>query len=173
MLVHLDRFQQFFYIKSIVIRSSSDGCKLTFKIPIWDMLINKLIVLINMINLLLLYYNIFFVALPYLSSWLSAILYQADLKITSGRKLVTELSVASQTRYITDLMKVTLRIGNCQLHGYWAFGHANKAMICFLGHQTTTAKGTISCILKQYLLINQLYIEHPEKEINEVKCCER
>ena len=70
-------------------------------------------------------------------------------------------------------MKVALRIGNWQFHGYSAFGHAKlTVMICFLGHRTTTAKGTIPN-LKQYLLINQLYIEHPEKEINKVKCCER
>ena len=75
---------------------------------------------------------------------------------------------------MTDLMKAALRIGNWQLHGYWTFAHAKlTAMICFLGHQTATAKGTISCNLKEYLLINQLYIEHPEKEINDVKCYER
>ena len=73
--------------------------------------------------------------------------------------------------YITDLMKVALCIGNWQLHGYWAFGHAKlTAIFCFLGHQTTTAKGTVPN-LKQYLLIN--HIEHPEKEIDKVKCCER
>ena len=51
MLLHLDTFHYFilfysiffFYIKSIVIMSSSDGCKSTFKIPIWDMLINLLL----------------------------------------------------------------------------------------------------------------------------------
>ena len=87
--------------------------------------------------------------------------------------MVTELSVASQTWHITDLIEVALYIGNWQLHGYWAFGHVKlTAMICFLGQEITSAKGTIPN-LKQYSLINQLYIEHPEKEINKVKCCER